>query len=41
MKIKDKFTELKIPDEGALITHICAGDRRHNQTQAPVLRPDR
>ncbi|MEA1866180.1 MAG: tryptophan synthase subunit alpha [Euryarchaeota archaeon] len=26
MKIKDKFTELKSRDEGALIAYICAGD---------------
>jgi len=26
MKIKDKFTELKSRNEGALIAYICAGD---------------
>ncbi|MCK5109493.1 MAG: tryptophan synthase subunit alpha [Methanosarcinales archaeon] len=26
MKLKDKFTELKSRDEGALIAYICAGD---------------
>jgi len=26
MNLKDKFTELKTRDEGALIAYICAGD---------------
>ena len=26
MNLKDKFTELKSRDEGALIAYICAGD---------------
>lgn len=32
MKLKDKFTELKTRDEGALIAYICAGDPTPDDT---------
>ncbi|MHC1599315.1 MAG: tryptophan synthase subunit alpha, partial [Candidatus Methanospirareceae archaeon] len=36
MKIKDKFTELKSRNEGALIAYICAGDPTPEATEEIV-----
>lgn len=36
MKIKDKFTELKTHNEGALIAYICAGDPTPDDAAAIV-----